>query len=105
MLWKICEGTPVRSPKPLTHKVSLAKFARLVKILDSCIRTDEPTAIIQVTSARGFSGLRVQGTTQQVSWSVDLFGGNFYLIKVNGFQPVKSSIPLHVINILKAKLR
>ena len=89
---------------PLTRKASLAKFARLVKILDSHIQTDEPTAIIQVTSSRGFRGLRVQGTTKQVPWSVDLSGGNFYLIKVCGLEPVTDNTPLHVVNFLRSKL-
>ena len=90
--------------RPLTRKTSLDKFVRMVRILDAHIPTETPTAIIPVTSLKGFKGFKIQGVTNNKPWSVELYGGNFYLVKVFGLEPIDSRMPLHVLNFLRAKL-
>ena len=97
-----------RIGNPLRRRVSVDKFVRLVRILDRWIPVDGEdgkTAIIPLTSLRGFQGYRVAGITGSRRWSVDLFGGNFYLVKVEGQETVNLNLPLHVINYLRRHLR
>ena len=95
----------MRTAGPLTRQPNVNKFARLVKILDRWVPADEPTGIIPIASQRGFKGFRVSGVTGGREWSVDLFGGNFYLVQIAGLEPVPLRLPLHVVNHLKAHLR
>lgn len=101
-----------RVGNPLNRRVSMDKFVRLVRILDRWIPTDlgadgqpQKTAIIPVTSLRGFKGYRVRGVTHSHTWTVDLFGGNFYLVKVDGYEATSLNLPLHVVNHLRRCLQ
>lgn len=84
--------------------VSVAKLARLIRTLDLHIPVDAPTTIIQRTSEKGFAGYRIQGVTKSVPWYVDLFGGNFYLVKIFGLEVVRFSSLPQVYFHLKSKL-
>ena len=97
-----------RVGNPLNRRVSLNKFIRLVHILDRWIPTDsgcdgqpQKADIIPLTSLRGFKGYRVSGITRSSRWSVDLFGGNFYVVSVEGQESQKFNVPLHVVNYLR----
>ena len=94
----------MRRPVKSSRKVSDDKFVRLVRILDRWVPTDAPTGIIPVTSLRGVKGLRVSGTTEGRGWSVELYGGNFYLVKIDGLEARDVRAPLHVLNFLRANL-
>jgi hypothetical protein len=89
---------------PASRKISVPKFVRLVRILDRWVPTDHPTAIIPITSLRGFNGYKVRGTTYNIPWSVELYGGNCYIVKVEGFDSQRLSVPLHVLNYLRSHL-
>ena len=93
-----------RIGNPLTRPPSFGKFTRLVRILDQQIPTDAPTGIIPITSLRGFRGYKVQGLTEGRQWSVELYGGNFYLVWVQGYEAKPLNLPLHVVNHLRAHL-
>ena len=90
--------------RPTSRPVSLSKLGRLIRTLDLRIPVDDPTTIIRRTSEKGFQGFRVQGTTQSLPWYVDLFGGNFYLVKVHGLEVVQLSSLPQVYFYLKSKL-
>ena len=91
-------------PLALKRKVNQPKAIRLVRILDAQVKSDVPTAIMEVESEKGFLGIRVSGTTHGVGWSVDLYGGNCYVVRVNGFQPERQTTPIRVIHLLQARL-
>lgn len=100
-----------RIGNPLTRTTSVHKFVRLVRILDRWVPVDPgveglpgKTAIIPVVSLRGFRGFKVTGSTHDRSWSVELYGGNFYLVKISGLEPSDFRIPLHVLNYLRSRL-
>ena len=84
--------------------INLPKAVRLVHILDAKVRTDRPTAIISVESEKGFIGTRISGSTGGVDWTVDLYGGNLYLVRVTGFASETCNTPLRVIHLLYARL-
>ena len=101
-----------RVGNPLNRRVSTNKFIRLVHILDRWIPLDpdangcaQKTDIIPLTSLRGFKGYRVTGTTRSVRWSVDLFGGNYYLVHLDGLETQTFHVPLHVVNYLRRYLK
>ena len=83
----------------------MAKVIRMIRILDHSVPADAPTAIIPTTSLRGFKGVRVEGVSSGIPWSVTLYGGNFYLVHVSGTETVTLDTPLHVVNHLRAHLR
>lgn len=83
---------------------NLPKTVRIIQILDRFVPSDAPTAIIPVVSLKGQHGFKVQGETDGRPWSVELWGGNFYLVKIQGLEPVPMNIPLHVVNYLRAHL-
>lgn len=83
---------------------NIPKTIRMIQILDRLVPTDAPTAIIPVVSLRGHQGYKVQGETAGRPWSVELYGGNFYLVKIQGLEASSFSIPLHVVNYLRAHL-
>ena len=93
-----------RLGKPLSRPVSLTKVIRIIKILDRFVPTDAPTGIIPVTSLRGFSGYKISGATNGRAWSVELYGGNFYLVKIQGLEARDMRVPLYVVNHLRANL-
>ena len=93
-----------RVGNPLARNVSTVKFVRLVRILDRHLESDAPTGIIPIRSLRGFTGCKVSGTTKGRPWSVTLFGGNFYLVRIHGLEDSKFHTPLHVLNYLRAHL-
>lgn len=97
----------MRGPKSLLSDkgASLTKVIRMIQILDRMVPADAPTTITPVKSMRGFKGVRIDGTTAGVPWSVTLYGGNFYLVHVANTETVTMSIPLHVVNHLNAHLR
>jgi hypothetical protein len=86
------------------RSASIAKTVRIIRILDRFVPSDAPTAIIPVVSLRGNQGYKVQGETYGRPWSVELYGGNFYLVKIHGLEAAPFSIPLHVLNYLRAHL-
>ena len=101
-----------RVGNPLGRKASLHKFTRLVGILDRWVPVDpdpsgkpQRTDIMPVRSARGFPGFRVCGVTNSRPWAVDLYGGNFYLVRIEGFEASPFNLPLHVLNHLRRCLQ
>lgn len=86
------------------RRVNQPKAVRLVHILDAKVKSDAPTAIIQVESEKGFIGIRVSGITGGVGWSVELYGGNCYIVRVDGFQSERQNTPLRVLHLLHARL-
>ncbi len=84
--------------------INIAKTVRMIRILDIHIPVDAPTTITEVITEKNMRGTKVAGTTDGCPWSVELYGGNFYLVKVRGYLPTKATIPLHVVNMLKARL-
>jgi hypothetical protein len=86
------------------RKVNLPKAIRLVQILDAQVKADAPTAIMEVESEKGFVGLRVSGATGGVSWKVDLYGGNCYIVRIDGFESEQRTTPLHVVHLLQTRL-
>jgi len=93
-----------RPGKALAAKDNLPKLIRLVRILDLHVGTDEPTTIIPVTSLRGFKGHRIKGVTEDLPWEVELWGSNFYIVKIQGFLPADFRFPLYVLNFLLARI-
>lgn len=83
---------------------NVAKTIRIIQILDRFVPSDAPTGIIPVVSLRGHQGYKVQGTTHDRPWSVELYGGNFYLVKIHGLEATPFNLPLHVVNYLRAHL-
>lgn len=93
----------IRAPRA-QRQLNQPKAIRLVRILDQQVRADLPTAIMQVESEKGFIGVRVSGTTGGVGWSVDLYGGNCYVVRVDGFPSERQNTPIRVLHLLHSRL-
>ena len=93
-------GTPTND----TQGASVAKVVRLVHALDAQIATEAPASIMEVKSEKGFRGFRVAGTTTGQTWSVDLYGGNCYIVRVDGFETERVTDLIRVILSLRSKL-
>jgi hypothetical protein len=88
----------------LRQDARILKVIRAIRILDKWVPSDEPSAIILVRSLRGFKGVRVAGSYRGCRWSVTLYGGNFYLVEVDGRETVPFNMPLHVVNFINATI-
>lgn len=93
-------GTPTND----TQGASASKVVRLVHALDAQIAVDTPTSIMEVKSEKGFRGFRVAGSTAGQTWTVDLFGGNCYIVRVDGFETERVTDLIRVILSLRVKL-
>ena len=82
----------------------MSKVIRMIRILDKCVPSDAPTEIEEVTSQKGFHGVRVSGATGGRAWSIDLYGGNFYLMRIEGLRDTDMRTPIGVVNFLRAHL-
>ena len=68
------------------HRINTTKAVRFVQALDNQVPADAPTSITVVVSAKGVPGVRVSGITRGKAWDAELYGGNFYLLKVQGLE-------------------
>jgi hypothetical protein len=76
----------------------------IASVLEEYILIDHPLQMNYHQSLKGYSAIRISGSSRNITWIVDCYQGPWFVVVVSGFEPASATDLLSLIALLSPML-